>query len=170
MVMLPFLVWVVVAATATPDARGWVEANRPTVLTWNSFDPELVKAVRGKAESIGVVYGHFQSQKGTDAALLSQQNGHLVFEIVHCAESCAVESRRDLNDGAEGIRFASDQITYLTLVPKGRTAGTSRAVEDEHKSVRLVHDAVQLVTFEKTAVVWYWNTESRQWDSVSTAD
>ena len=170
MTMLALFVSAVVGVTPISDPREWVRLHRPTALTWKSFDTELVKAMRGKAESIGVVYGHFYSEKYVDAALFSMQNGHFVFEIVRCNPVCAVDLSKDVTDGMEGIRVVAKGITYLTVIPAGQLVETTPAIEGEDKHVRLKHDAIQVATFGKAAVVWYWDEKMTRWDTVSTAD
>ena len=163
---------VLALATSSPisDPCDWVRMNRPTALTWGSFSPELVKTMKGTVDSLGVIYGHFYSDKSTDAAILSTQEGHLVFEVVKCTPTCTVDVHEDMSSGMEGIRFVADGISYLTLVPKGQLVETSPAIEGEDKHVKLTHDAIQVATFEKAAVVWYWDEKLKKWDTVSTAD
>lgn len=158
------------ASTPTSDPREWVKVNRPTALAWESFDQKLLEAMKGKTESIGVIYGHFYTDKFTDVALLSKQNDRLVFEIVRCNPLCAVDLRREMRGGMEGIRFVGSGLTYLAVVPKGRLVETTPAIEGEDKHVKLKHDAIQVATFQKAAVVWYWDQKTKEWDTVSTAD
>jgi len=168
--VLSLFISAALAITPISDPREWIKLNRPSVLEWKHFDPGLVKVMKGKAESIGVVYGHFYSDKFTDVALLSRQNDRLVFEIVRCNPDCAVDLRQQLKDGMQGIRFVTGGLTYLTIVSKGQLVETSPAIEGEDKHIRLKHDAIQVATFEKAAVVWYWDEKTKKWDTVSTAD
>ena len=162
---------VIITATVLPSsAHEWVRINRQNVLTWKNFDPRLVKEMQGKADSIGVVYGKFYSDKFTDAALLSKQNGRLIFEVVRCNPECNIDIHTDISDGMRGIRFVADGLTYLILVPKGQVVETTPAIEGENKHVKLKHDAIEVVTFEKASVVWYWDDKTKKWDTISTAD
>ena len=158
------------AASSSAIVRNWIEYNRPTALTWKDFDPALVRVMKGKADSIGVVLGHFYSKSSNDAAVLSKKGSRLIFEIVRCDPECVVDVHQDLTGGMAGTRYVAKELTYLTLVPKGSLVETSPAVESENKHVNVKHDAVQVATFEKAAVVWYWDEKTKKWDTVSTAD
>jgi len=164
------LAFALAASSQTPAALDWITHNRPTALTWKSFDPAVVKAMKGKADSIGVVLGHFYSENFTDAAVLSKQDSHLIFEIIKCNPACVVDIHQDITAGMEGTRFVAKGLTYLTLVPKGELVETSPAIEGENKHVKLEHDGIQVATFEKSAVVWYWDGKTNKWDTVSTTD
>lgn len=161
----------VFASTALPvSVHEWIKINRPNALTWNNFAPQLVKAMQGKAESIGVIYGKFYTDKFTDAALLSKQNGRLMFEIVRCNPECNIDVHIDISAGMKGIRFVAAGLTYLKLVPRGQVVKTSSAIEGENKHVKLKHDAIEVVTFEKASMVWYWDDKTKKWDTITTAD
>lgn len=152
------------------DAHNWIKENRPNVLTWDNFNSALVKTQQGKVDSIGVVYGNFYSDKYVDAALLSVQKNHLTFEILRCNPYCSLTFTKDVESGVAGIRYVRDGITYLRLIKKGNRIETSPAIENEDKHIKLKHDAIEMNTFEKAAMVWYWNSEEKKWDTVSTAD
>ena len=170
--MMPFLFFAVALSGAAHalDVQDWIAANRPTVLTWKDFDRQLVETMKPRVESIGVIYGNFYSKDTTDAAILSEQDGDLIFEIITCGSVCRSVFHKDLSSGTKGIRFVAKGLTYLTLIPKGALVESSPAVESEDKHVRLKRDAVQLATFGKAAMVWYWDDDLKTWETVSTSD
>jgi len=150
----------VTCLVSDPTIAQWIDRNGVEVIERKDLSPA---AAASSPSSPGIVVAKFRADDAVNAALLRKVKDQVLFQIVACPDraNCSVAFEQDVS------RYS--RITYLEKVPKGTTLRTTESAEAQ-RTTKLRDDGVRVNYFEKAAVVYFWDSGMKAWESIGVSD
>lgn len=119
-----------------------------------------------KIRKPGIVIGDFDGNGEKDVALLikSAESDQAYLQIYLCRNRCEVIVRENY-DTYNGLLYM-EQVTRGTIIRQTEALINNNVT----KSIKLKNSAIRLVTYGKSAVVYYWDAKTKEFNRMTTAD